>query len=73
MSLEPETTYCPLRANATDLTASVCPLNGAEAALPVAISQIQIVISSEPEAICFPVGEKSIDVPQAVCSVNGPD
>ena len=48
----------------------LCPSIGAATASPVSASQIQIVVSSEPEMMCLPSVENAIELTLDVCPIN---
>src|SRR6266702_4640415 len=68
-SCEHETIRCPSRANPTDMTEYLCPVNGPATVCPVVAFHTRIVPSSEPETIRWPSGENPTDVTESVCPV----
>ena len=51
----------------TDITESACPWRGLPTWSPVCASQIQIVLSSDPDTMYLPPGENETDKTEEVC------
>ena len=64
--------HWPSGENATELTESICPVNGPATISPVMAFHTQTVLSPEPETIVWPSGEKFTEVTLSVCPVIGP-
>src|SRR6202451_4664860 len=52
--------------------ASVCPLKGPATTFPVTASHTRMVLSTKPEAICLPLGEKAMQPTPLVWILRGP-
>ena len=64
--------YLPSDENTNVLvTESVCPWRGLLTWPPLCIFQSRIVLSEEPDTMCFPSGEKATDQTESVCPWRG--
>ena len=62
----------PSGENATELTQSLCPVNGPPTVSLVKALQTRMVLSFEPETMHLPSGENATDLTDHVCPINGP-